>query len=199
MENSNDTTDFDSSYLGTPPWDIGGPQGEITRLAARGEIRGDVLDVGCGTGENAIYISGLGHRVVGIDSSETAIKKAKGKTKRLEVDVTFLVLDALELHKLNQGFNTIIDSGLFHTLTDRERFSFTKSLSSVLLKGGRYLMICFSDEEPKDWGGPRRISKAEINHTFQDDWGIDYVKEGLFETNFHESGGKAWVSSIARL
>jgi len=191
--------DFDSSYLGVPPWDIGGPQPEIARLAARGEIQGDVLDVGCGTGENSIYLSRLGRKVVGIDSSPTAIKRAKAKAERLGVDVTFLVEDALELQRLNRVFDSIIDSGLFHGLSDDERFSFTKSLLSVLARGGRYFMICFSDKEPKDWGGPRRITKAEIRETFQLVWKIDYINEGLFETNIHDDGGKAWISSITRI
>ena len=193
------STDFDSSYFGVPPWDIGGRQSEIINLANRGEIRGEVLDVGCGTGENAIYLSGLGHRVVGIDSSPTAIRKAKAKSHLLEGGATFLVQDALEFHKLSQVFGTVIDSGLFHALTDSKRLRFTKSLLSVLARGGRYFMICFSDEEPREWGGPRRISKAEIRETFQDGWKIDYIREGSFETNIHVNGGKAWVSSIAKI
>ncbi len=192
------TIDFDSSYLGVPPWDIGGPQPEIARLADRGEIQGDVLDVGCGTGENAIYLSRLGRRVVGIDSSSNAIKKAEARAEQLEVDVTFLVEDALELHTLNRIFDSIIDSGLFHGLTDDGRLRFTKSLLSVLAIRGKYFMICFSDEEPKDWGGPRRITKAEIRETFQLGWKIDYINEGLFKTNIHDNGGKAWISSITK-
>lgn len=44
---------FESIYHGGPPWDIGRPQKEYIRLAQAGEIVGSVLDVGCGTGENA--------------------------------------------------------------------------------------------------------------------------------------------------
>ena len=57
------TSVFDPAYAaGVPPWDIGRPQPEFVRLAEAGEIRGDVLDVGCGTGENAMHLAGLGHR-----------------------------------------------------------------------------------------------------------------------------------------
>lgn len=48
---------FDSAYKGIPPWDIGRPQGDIVELAEAGEIKGDVLDVGCATGENILYFS----------------------------------------------------------------------------------------------------------------------------------------------
>jgi SAM-dependent methyltransferase len=69
---------FEESYrLGSPPWDIGAPQPEIVRLAAEGRIVGDVLDLGCGTGENALHLASLGHRVVGLDGSPTAIEAAR--------------------------------------------------------------------------------------------------------------------------
>ncbi len=47
---------FNSVYKGIPPWDIGRPQKEIIRLAEDGEISGRALDVGCGTGENALSV-----------------------------------------------------------------------------------------------------------------------------------------------
>ncbi len=51
---------FDSAYVGIPPWDIGRPQKEFIRLAEEGEISGKVLDAGCGMGEHALYLAGLG-------------------------------------------------------------------------------------------------------------------------------------------
>src|SRR5881628_1922631 len=48
---------FESAYLGTPPWDIGRSQPAIMRLAETGQITGLVLDIGCGTGENVLYLA----------------------------------------------------------------------------------------------------------------------------------------------
>lgn len=71
---------FEWSYQsGTPPWDIGRPQPAIVRLAERGAINGAVLDVGCGTGENALYLAGLGLEVTGVDAAPTAIASAREK------------------------------------------------------------------------------------------------------------------------
>jgi len=58
---------FEKAYHGTPPWDIGRPQREFVRLEEAGKISGDVLDVGCGTGENALFLAGCGHAVWGVD------------------------------------------------------------------------------------------------------------------------------------
>ena len=50
---------FNEAYRGSPPWDIGRPQAEFVGVAREGGIRGSVLDVGCGTRENAILFAGL--------------------------------------------------------------------------------------------------------------------------------------------
>ena len=73
---------FESAYLGTPPWDIGRSQPAIMRLAETGQIIGLVLDVGCGTGENVLYLAEHGFLAAGIDGAPTAIKKARAKPLR---------------------------------------------------------------------------------------------------------------------
>ncbi len=62
-----DEPGFNHAYGGTPPWDISRPQAECVRLEESGEIRGSVLDVGCGTGEHVLYLARRGHEAWGID------------------------------------------------------------------------------------------------------------------------------------
>ncbi len=190
---------FDSAYTGVPPWDIGRPQPEFVKIAEKGEIRGSVLDVGCGTGENAVFLAGLGREVWGIDAAPRAIEKAKAKAKQRNVKVNFLVWDALELGHLGRKFDSIIDCGLFHVFSDDERHTFARSLTDVLKPRGTYYMLCFSDNEPKDWGGPRRVTQEEIRETFQNRWRINYIRETKFATHLHDYGGQAWLSSITKL
>jgi 2-polyprenyl-3-methyl-5-hydroxy-6-metoxy-1,4-benzoquinol methylase len=189
---------FDSAYKGIPPWDIGRPQKEIIRLAEDGEISGTVLDAGCGTGDNALYLASLGFEVWGVDAADSAIKKAKEKAKEREISVNFLVCDALRLQLLQNKFNTVIDCGLFHVFLDEERPIFAASLSSALYPGGKYFMLCFSEHEPGSYG-PRRVTQAEIRATFDKGWKINYIREAEFETAFGPHDVKAWLSSITRL
>lgn len=187
---------FNESYQGTPPWDIGRPQSEFVKLAREGEIRGRVLDVGCGTGENAIFFAGLGLEVWGIDSAPLAIEKARSKAAARRMKARFSVADALRLGKLSKKFDTVTDSGLFHVFSDPDRRLFSKSLGSALKKGGTYCMLCFSTAEPAGWGGPRRVSEEEIRATFEDGWKVNYVKKAKFESAFHLNGGQALLTSI---
>lgn len=189
---------FDSAYTGIPPWDIGRPQVEFVRLEEAREIGPSVLDVGCGTGENALYLAARGHEVWGLDASSRAIQKARTKAAERNLATTFLVGNAFELARLGRGFETVIDSGLFHVFSDAERIRFVESLAGILPPGGIYLMLAFSDEEPTDWGGPRRVHKKEIRATFGDGWRINYIRHAKFESNFHADGGRAWLSSITR-
>jgi len=168
-------------------------------LERSGELNGSILDVGCGTGENSLFFASHGHDVVGVDSSTRAIRKAQEKANERKIErVTFRLADALNLSELKRSFDNAIDCGLFHTFTDIQRGKFVKSLRSVLSTNGKYFMLCFSDLEPTGCGGPRRVTRKEIEKSFSDGWKINYIKEARFETNFHADGGRAWISSIAR-
>jgi len=154
--------------------------------------------VGCGTGENAIFFAKRGLEVWAVDAAPLAIEKAERKAALRGAKVTFLVADALRLDRLRKRFETITDCGLFHTLSDEERERFTRSLNSVIEPGGTYLMLCFSEKEPIDWGGPRRVTMEEIRKTFQEGWKVNYIEDARFETAHHTDGGRGWLSSLTR-
>jgi len=188
---------FEEAYHGNPPWDIGRPQKEFVHLEESGAIPGDVLDVGCGTGENALYLAGRGHVVWGVDSAPTAIEIAREKARERDLSATFLVSDALNLDRIGRSFDTVIDSGLFHALTDTERPCFVRNLASVLREGGTYYMLAFSDREPAGYG-PRRVSKQEIEGSFSDGWRIVFIRPAAFENRTKPEGARAWLSAIVR-
>jgi len=189
---------FDEVYRMTPPWDIGRAQGEIAALEEAGEIAGDVLDVGCGTGENALYLASRGHAVWGVDAAPRAIDLARGKARERGIAATFLVQDVLSLCELGRTFDTVVDSGLFHTLSDADRPRFVRSLTDVLKADGTYIMLAFSDLEPGEFSLPRRISQEEIRTTFDEGWRIDWIRPAVFESTIRPNGSLAWLSAIAR-
>ena len=176
----------------------GRPQKEFVKLEEAGEIVGSVLDVGCGTGENALFLASHGHTVWGIDSSPIAIKTAQSKAERRELNVNFLLRDALDLHNLGKAFDSVIDSGLFQVLSDTERPLFITSLAAVLPSKGTYFMLCFSDLEPGTYG-PRRVTQAEIRSSFERQWRINDIKSAQEEARHHPDGIRAWLSSISKV
>ena len=188
----------DRYATGTPPWDIGRPQPEFVRLAAEGAIRGSVLDAGCGTGENALHIAGLGHEVWGIDGAPLAIEKAQARARERGIAATFLIGNALTLATLDRMFDTAIDSGLFHVFPDDDRERYVQGLAAVLNPGGRCFMLCFSEHEPGT-DGPRRVTQDEIRAAFRDGWRVDSIRAARFETNREIGAARAWLAAITRL
>ncbi len=192
--------DFEEAYRGgTPPWDIGRPQAEVVRLAEEGEIVGDVLDVGCGTGENALFLAGRGARVVGVDASPSAVERAREKAAARGLPGTaFLVADALDLARLRRRFETALDCGLFHVLDPGDRRRYAQSLCEVLSPGGALHLLAFSDAEPAGVG-PHRIAEADLRDAFRSIFVITRLRAGRFESHLHAGGARAWVATLVRI
>jgi SAM-dependent methyltransferase len=189
--------DFDAMYTGTPPWDIGRPQGSLRAVADAGGLRGRVLDAGCGTGEHALMAATLGLDATGIDGSPTAIGLARQKAAERGIDVRFLVGDALDLGSLGEFFDTVIDSGLFHVFDDDDRVRYVDSLRAATAPGGRVYVLCFSDRFPPGFG-PRRVSEEEIRASFSDGWTVEAIDAVGLEVNFSPEPIPAWLATISR-
>lgn len=190
---------WEDAYNTRPPWDIGRPQPAFVEVVRAGELsKGGVLDVGCGTGENALYLAEKGFSVVGVDLATRAIDAAKAKSTERKLKVDFLIANALSLEFKNDYFDNAIDSGLFHTFDDSNRVDFAREIARVLKTGGKYFMLCFSDKEPTNWGGPRRITKEEIETTFSPLFNINYIRDAYFATRIHNTGGRAYLTSATR-
>ncbi len=192
------TARFQAMYEGSPPWETGRPQPEIVRLAHEGRIRGRVLDVGCGTGENTIHLASLGYDVLGLDAIAKAVEQARAKAAARRVAARFEVFDALALEGLGETFDTVIDSGLFHVFSNEQRPRFVAGLAAVTRPGGVYHMLCFSEHETRE-GGPRRINQGVIRDSFADGWRIETISESYFEAPVFPPRARAWLASITRL
>ena len=187
---------FIEAYKGRPPWDIGRPQPAFEMLADAGEIAGPVLDAGCGTGENALFLAARGFEVVGVDAVEAAVEAARRKAVARGLQAEFLVQDALALDGLGRRFATVVDSGLFHTFDDRERGRFAKSLAAALTLGGHYYVLCFSEREVRE-GGPRRVTQAELRAAFDHPpFRVRSIEAAEMAADLDGDSRKAWLARI---
>ena len=190
---------FQAAYSGKPAWDLGRPQPVFVEIAD--QISGSVLDVGCGTGDNALFFARRGQPVVGIDFVEFAINEARHKATALGVDAEFIQMDALKLPCLERRFDSVIDCGLFHVLSDADRRAYVAGLAQVVRVGGKLFLMCFSDQEPEG-PGPRRIRQDEIRAAFVNDWIVESIRPARFEASsqseekFVDGGPRAWLAVI---
>ena len=192
---------FQTAYEGKPPWDLGRPQKPFIEIAD--QITGAVLDAGCGTGDNALFFAQRGQSVVGIDFVEFPIMEARRKAAELGVDAEFLQMDALKLASLDRQFDSVIDCGLFHVLSDADRRAYVAALTHVTKLSGKLFLMCFSDQEPVG-PGPRRIRQDEIRAAFAEGWTVESITPSHFEPNpesketFVDGGPRAWFAVMRR-
>jgi SAM-dependent methyltransferase len=187
-----------SYHDGPAPWDVGQPQPAIVRLASKGGFAGTVLDAGCGTGENALYLASLGLSVLGVDVAETALTMARAKAADRGLKVEFAAADGLQLERLGRRFDTVLDVGLFHTFDRDERPIYVASLASVIENDGILHVLCFSDEGAET--GPHPISQEELKAAFNPSagWNVVAIEPDRVQTNFHAHGAPAWLATIKR-
>lgn len=153
-------TDFEGFYRGaelvegTPhagvPWDIGAPQPVVVAWEGAGRFRGHVLDAGCGTGDNALFLAGRGFRVTAVDIAPAAIDLARTRGAGVE----WVVGDATAFRS---RFDTVLASALFHCLPPAQRPGLVAALREAAVDGALLNLTSLAVE-----GGPFEVTESEL-------------------------------------
>jgi len=168
------------AYYAAPraPWDIGRPQRAFVEAAP--SIGPRVIDIGCGTGDLAIWLAQHGHVVTGVDFLEQPLDAARRKAAARGVTATFLHLDALAVGEIPERFDAATDCGLFHVFDDGGRAAYVAALTRLLEPGARLFLLCFSDREPGEHG-PRRVGESDLRRAFAAGWEVERITPARFE------------------
>jgi SAM-dependent methyltransferase len=178
------------TYQETPyrelPWFSPRPYPWVRQAVNAGWFRrgSRVLDVGCGAGTNAMFLSESGFRAAGIDVAPKAIEAARRRAERLGLTADFQVADALRLPFAKGYFGGLIDVGCFHTLPTRLRGAYSRELARVLRPGGRYALSWVAREHAEMLGPPHRPSVEETAAAFEHDF-------QFLRTEYHN--GSRWA------
>ena len=168
-------TDWEQLYRDEfTPWDTGRPESHLMQTVAELPVPPcPALDVGCGTGVNAIWLAEQGFEVVGLDLSETALKLSRERPGANKC--SFVQMDFLKDPVFKTDFGFVFDMGCFHTFHDDEsRDRFARKVAASLKEKGLWLSICGSCDGP-EFGPPRR-SAVEITRAVENYFEILYVK-----------------------
>ena len=168
-------TDWEQLYRDDfTPWDTGRPDSHLIHDVRELPIKPcSVLDIGCGTGESAIWLAQQSFDVTAIDISETAINLSRKKPGADKC--CFVHMDFLNAPVLRTDFEFVFDLGCFHLFdNDVQRDLFAQKVAESLTEKGRWLSISGSCDGPET--GPPRRSASEISIAVEPYFKILYLK-----------------------
>ena len=153
------------------PWDTGTPDPLLVEMMESRAIKpGPALEVGCGTGTNAIFLAQRGFDVLGVDIAEVAIEKARARAQgrfrfKARGRCRFKVADFLTAAPAGRRFEFVFDRGCFHVFDRKgERVRFAEHVAAGLVEHGSWLSLIGSTEgAARDHGPPRRSARDVIN------------------------------------
>lgn len=157
--------------LGFVPWD-----GHPLATSLKELVEGDralaprtALDLGCGTGDNSIYLAKHGWQVTGVDFVAKAVEKARAKASANRVDVNFARADVTRLSSEGVGsnFGLIVDNGCLHGISPEDRDAYVREVTAVVAPDGRLLLVEFVTGG--SYGVPG-IDPDEVKKRFAADW-----------------------------
>lgn len=181
----NENLDWNQRYVDADtPWDSGVPSHHLRALIAEGIIKPcRVLELGCGTGTNAIFLAQEGFQVTAVDLAEEAISRAKSKAEKASVKVEFLKADVTALPDLGAPFSLVFDRGTYHIVRKINLAGYQSMLEKVIdLEGLLLVLAGNANEDLHPEKGPPRVSASELCAELE---GSCFDLLRLNESNFH--------------
>jgi SAM-dependent methyltransferase len=159
---ANTDRDWDQRYRDrATPWDSGLPSKELRKIL--GEIvvpRGHALDLGCGSGTNAVFLAEQGFRVTGVDCSPTALELARQKMTRGGVEVEWIEADVQRWGAGRAPYDLVFDRGCYHCCRRTDREGYLETIRNVTKTGTLLVLLAGNADEAVE--GPPRVTAAEL-------------------------------------
>lgn len=168
------------------PWDTGltAPELEEFFEAIPVTLRPrHVLEIGCGTGTNAIWLARHGCSVVATEIAPTALKAAEAKAKREKLDIQFHLLDICENSPVEDGSRDLaFDRGVFHVIPTAMRPVFVERLAAALKPGGHWLCLAGNKDEdrPDANAGPPQLTAVQLLEHVEPHFEVESLSRSYF-------------------
>ena len=188
------STNWDERYrTGDLPWDTNRHDKNLEEIIAQHSIEPcAVLELGCGTGTNAVWLAERGFCVTALDVSPVAIEMARERVSREGSAAEFIAADVLADEIPGAPFAFVFDRGCFHSFHEpADRDAFANTVWSCLADGGLWLSLIGSADGPELEVGPPRESVREISTVVEPFFEIISIRVTHFDSDLPEPP-RAW-------
>lgn len=183
---AHDGHDWEARYQAHEiPWDTGSPDANLIDVIERyGITGGHALDIGCGTGTNAIWLAKQGFSTTGIDVSETAIELATEKANDEGVDCRLLVRNVFEASDFEGPYDFVYDRGCFHTFHETgESERFAERVGSLLKPASLWHSLIGSEDDKHAGMGPPTMTATQVTRAVEPYFQILELRAVSFDVN----------------
>lgn len=176
--------EWNQHYIdGTTPWDNGTPDTQMQRAFAQRQLAPcRMLELGCGTGTNAVWLAQQGFDVTAFDISPLAIEKAKARAQAAGVKINFCEASVFALPDLGAPFPLVFDRGVYHCARRLGAREFCEVVARQTAPGGTYYLLAGNAQEPHDPNiGPPRLTAKELVDDLSPWFDLVELREGRFD------------------
>lgn len=191
---------WDQRYqTGDLPWDSQIRSRELSRVLEERQIpAGRVVELGCGTGTNALFLAEHGFDVTAFDLSPTAIEMAQKRAEAANLDIQFQVADLVQFDQDLEPFDFLFDRGCYHCARKVDLEGYRKTLIQLSRPGTQYLLLTGNANEQNDHEGPPRLHEHEIREELGDLFEFEFIREIRFEDAGGVDGPLGWSCFLIR-
>jgi SAM-dependent methyltransferase len=164
-------------FLGLTPWTRDTPHPFLVRSLTelRAEPGDRALELGCGSGTNAVFLAAQGWDVTAVDIVPRALAQARERARAEHVPVTLVRGDVTRLDGVDRvtgEFRLLVDVGCFHAIPARERDGYVRGVTAVAAPGATLLLIGQFARPARD-SRKAGVTLAEIEQRF-DGWSLEH-------------------------
>ncbi|MES2470734.1 MAG: class I SAM-dependent methyltransferase [Patescibacteria group bacterium] len=182
-----------------------------------------IIDLGSGTGRNAIHLAELGYKAVGIEISPAAVAMAKERSKNLPPSQVTFTEESIggTLNFPDNAFDLALDVTSSNSLNEAERAVFLKETHRILKPGAFFFVraLCKDGDKNaqtlmKDFPGPekdtyvmpetniieRAFSKKDFEELYSPFFEILYIDKETHYTKMNNRSYKRnfWIAYLKK-
>lgn len=182
----------------TPPWETGTPAGELVRAVNDGVIKpATTLELGCGTGANAVYLARRGFEVTAVDASPTAIERARTRAEQQGALLRIVLADVYDFARTAGTFDLVFDAGFYHFMRRTDLSRLVDLLWRVTHPGSIYFVLAGATGETAE-GGPPQVSEEEVRNELGRLFEWVELRSFRFESPRRKEGYLGWSCLMRR-